>query len=98
MELAYYYYPWGEIHNYREYSKEDLMNPEIVEQIFDYCQILEASITKAGWKFLIEHYGFEELYKIDIKSGWLTDWLEEDSENPLSDYVELVKCEMEDSE
>lgn len=93
MELAYYFYPWGDEHNYREYTKEELMNPDTVEEIFDYCQILEAYVTKEGWKFLIDYYGYEKLYEIDRKSGWLS----ERSDDSLEEYIEWVKYEIQTS-
>ena len=68
--LAYYYYPFKGNQELREYTKEELMDPNKVEELFDYCQILEAYITKEGWEFLIRHYGYEKLYEIDKKSGW----------------------------
>ena len=46
------------------------MDPDKVEELFDYCQILEAYITKSGWDFLIDHYGYDGLYDIDKKSKW----------------------------
>lgn len=69
--LAFYMpYPY-EKDNILEYTENDLMNPEIVEQLFDYCQILEGYITKTGWGFLISNYGYEALFEINKKSGWL---------------------------
>ena len=65
--LAYYHYPFVQNQNYREYIKDDLMKLEVVEELFDYCQILEAYITKKGWEFLIDYYGYEKLYEIDKK-------------------------------
>jgi hypothetical protein len=52
------------------YFQDDLMTREQVEQLFDYCQILEAIIYEAGWEFLINHYGFRELFEINNNSGW----------------------------
>ena len=64
--LAFYLYPF-EPHNKSiapiEYTKKDLMNPSKVEELFDYCQILEAYITRPGWEFLIQVHGYEGLYK-----------------------------------
>ena len=65
--LAYYHYPFVQNQDYREYTRDELIKPEIVEELFDYCQILEAYITKKGWAFLIEYYGYEKLYEIDKK-------------------------------
>ncbi len=66
--LAYYYYPFFDNHNFTEYTKNDLTNPSKVEELFDYCQILEAYITKSGWEFLINYYGYEKLYEINKKA------------------------------
>ncbi|MDE6664718.1 MAG: hypothetical protein K2K14_00795 [Ruminococcus sp.] len=88
--LAYYYYPFSDNHNLMEYTKNDLMNPSKVEELFDYCQILEAYITKSGWKFLINYYGYEKLYEIDIKSGWF------DAET-LDEYILYVQSDMDNS-
>ena len=68
--LAFYHYPFFENQKCMEYTRDDLMNPDKVGELFDYCQILEAYITKSGWDFLINHYGYDGLYDIDKKSGW----------------------------
>ncbi|MEE5993371.1 MAG: hypothetical protein V3G42_09035 [Oscillospiraceae bacterium] len=52
--LAYYLYPFVPNQNVKEYTKEDLMNPDTVQELFDYCQILEGYITKSGWRFLMK--------------------------------------------
>ncbi len=65
--LAFYLYPFeprNESIAPVEYTKEELMSPSKVEELFDYCQILEAYITRAGWEFLIQVHGYEGLYKI----------------------------------
>ena len=89
MALAYYFPSWDTNDNYKAYYKEDLMNPQTVEELFDYCQILYADITKSGWEFLIEYYGFQGLYEIDQKSGWLTDCGTEVMS--LEEYIQWVK-------
>lgn len=89
--LAFYLYPFVPNQDIKEYTKEDLMNPNKVEELFDYCQILEAYITKSGWEFLIQHYGYEKLYEINNKSGWL------DADN-LDDFISWVEYEIECSE
>ena len=86
--LAYYHYPFVQNQDLREYTKEELTDPKIVEELFDYCQILEAYITKQGWAFLIEHYGYEKLYEIDKKSGWLDD-------DTLEEYIASVEYEID---
>lgn len=82
--LAYRLYPFAPGQNVVEYTGEQLMEPETVKKLFDYCQILEAYITKKGWAFLTDHYGYEKLYEIDKKSGW-TD------EDTLAGYIERVR-------
>ena len=89
--LAYYFYPFVPNQDYREYTQEELQDPAIVEELFDYCQILEAYITKKGWAFLIDHYGYEKLYEIDKRSGWI------DAET-LEEYREWVRYEVNISE
>lgn len=89
--LAFYLYPFVPNQDIKEYTKEDLMNPNKVEELFDYCQILEAYITKSGWKFLIQHYGYEKLYEINNSSGWM------DADN-LDDFISWVEYEIECSE
>ena len=82
--LAYYFYPFKENQELREYTREELMDPGRVEELFDYCQILEAYITRDGWDFLIHQYGYEKLYEIDQRSGWF-------EEDTLEGYMERVK-------
>lgn len=89
--LAFYHYPFVPNKDFKEYTEEDLTNPDKVEELFDYCQILEAYITVSGWKFLIRHYGYEKLYEINNKSGWL--WADD-----LNDFISCVEYEMECSE
>ena len=82
--LAYYHYPFVSNNEFKEYTEEDLMNPEIVERLFDYCQILEAYITKSGWLFLINHYGYEKLFEIDKRSRWF-------DEDTIERFIERVQ-------
>lgn len=89
--LAYYHYPFDSNQDFKEYTREDLMIPERVEELFDYCQILEAYITKSGWGFLIDYYGYEKLYEIDKKSGWF-------DEDTLESFIERVQYYIENSE
>ena len=84
-ELAFYCYPGAPCGNYREYTAEELKDPEKLESVFDLCQIYEALITADGWHFLIGHYGFRQLYEIDQKSGWF-------DEDTFEEYV-LRVCE-----
>lgn len=52
------------------YFKSDLETEEKVIEIFDFCQILEAIITKEGWLFLLEKYGTKKLFELNNLSGW----------------------------
>ncbi|MEZ4329245.1 MAG: hypothetical protein R3B40_28715 [Polyangiales bacterium] len=45
----------------------------MVEQVFDYCQILEAVITAEGWRVLFEAHGADGLVAINRRSGWFTE-------------------------
>ena len=50
------------LHNIVEYTREDLMNPEKFENIYDgYCNYY-IYITRSGWESLIEYYGYETLH------------------------------------
>ncbi|WP_028552109.1 hypothetical protein [Paenibacillus sp. UNC451MF] len=53
-----------------EYHYTDLLNRATVEKLFDHCQILEAMISREGWKLLINHHGYHALYEINKKSDW----------------------------
>ncbi len=53
-----------------EYQHSNLMDRADVECLFDYCQILEAMISRAGWIELIAYHGYQVLYEINEKSGW----------------------------
>jgi len=46
----------------------------------------EKSITKAGWDFLIKHYGYEKLFELDKISGWF------DCSN-IGEFIERVQYE-----
>ncbi|MDQ0046855.1 hypothetical protein J2T18_001127 [Paenibacillus polymyxa] len=52
------------------YQHDDLMNRADVEKLFDYCQILEAMISRQGWQFLINHYSYPVLFEINKGSEW----------------------------
>jgi hypothetical protein len=52
------------------YFQTDLMTKEQVEQLFDFCKILEAAIYDAGWDFLTSCYGYAALFEMNNKSGW----------------------------
>ncbi|KKO54659.1 hypothetical protein [Paenibacillus sp. DMB20] len=71
------------------YYYSDLIDKEKVEQLFDYCQILEANIFKEGWELLITYHGFKTLFEINEKSGWF------DCEN-LDEYKLYVESYLAD--
>jgi len=54
-----------------EYSAHELHDPACVEELFDYCQILQGVITAAGWRYLLDIHGLDALLAIDRRSGWL---------------------------
>ncbi|MCP1183710.1 hypothetical protein [Paenibacillus sp. 1781tsa1] len=85
--LAYRIYP--EPHG-TNYLQNDLMTTKQVEQLFDFCQILEAIIYDVGWDFLIQQYGYTGLYEINNKSGWFDcSYLEE-----YKSYIEAYRNDM----
>lgn len=55
------------------YFAVDLIDRAKVIELFDYCQILEATISDGGWAFLFEHYGLSGILEIDNESKWLED-------------------------
>ena len=86
--LAFYSPNPHDAENITEYDQTDLSNPEVVKNLFDYCQILEGYITKSGWEFLISRYGYEALYEINKKSGWL-------DAGSLEEYIKALDYEIE---
>ena len=66
MEIAYRIYP---LQNGTVYTEEEIQIIDDVVRLFDYCQILEASISKGGWNYLIDRFGLNELFEADKKSG-----------------------------
>jgi hypothetical protein len=65
--LAWRIYPEP---NGTDYYEKDLDTEKKVQTLFDYCQILEASVFDEGWQFLLRHYGIRTLYEINERSGW----------------------------
>ena len=81
MEIAYRIYP---LPNGTVYTEDNVRTIDDVVEIFDYCQISEAMISKKGWNYLIERFGTEKLYQADKESGWFA-----------GDSVEDFICELE---
>ncbi|MCL2387062.1 MAG: hypothetical protein FWC89_05860 [Defluviitaleaceae bacterium] len=83
--LAWYKYP---LPKGTAYFENELKQPSIVIEIFDYCQILLAYITKAGWDFLIEYYGYDRLFILNEKSGWFDC-------STIAEFIKYVQSEYE---
>ncbi len=76
--LAWRKYPIPRGSNYYRHSLQQEFN---VTVLFDFCQIMEATIFAEGWNFLISNYGLNKLYEIDKVSQWFDsdskeEWLE----------------------
>lgn len=82
--LAFNIYP---LPNGIRYSKSDLLNGDILIDIFNYCQILEATIFPAGWELILGGYTLDELLKLNTISGWLD---VDNIEDLLSEIKELI--------
>jgi hypothetical protein len=54
-----------------DYFKNDLDTEQKVIELFDYCQILEAIVTKEGWEFLLDKYGLKKVFELNNLSGWI---------------------------
>lgn len=66
--LAWYRYPEPAG---RAYTARELEDAVIVEQLFDYCQLLLAFISARGWEVLLLHHGIDAVLAISRRSGWL---------------------------
>lgn len=85
MEIAYRIYPWP---NGTVYTEKELTTIDDVVGLFDYCQILDACISKKGWEYLINIFGYEKLYEADKISGWF-------DLDTLEEFIEEVKYQIE---
>lgn len=85
--LAFYVYP---LPQGTSFTADDLSVPVNVETLFDYRQIWLAVISKEGWEFLIQQYGYDGLFEINSKSGWI------DCER-LDEFIEVLEYEKETS-
>ena len=83
--LAFYVYP---LPQGTSFTADDLSVPGNVEMLFNYMQIWLAAISKEGWEFLIQQYGYEKLFEINIKSDWI------DCEE-LDEFIEALEYEKE---
>lgn len=88
MDIAYRIYP---LPNGTIYTEDEIKTINDVVKIFDYCQILEASISKVGWSYLIEKFGMNELFEADRISGWF------DCAS-IEEFAEIVASEMNNAE
>lgn len=71
-----------------DFFKNDLSTSVQVEALFDYCQIFEAMIFKAGWEHLIDVFGYDKLFEINQKSGW------HDCQD-INEFIGIVRLEMD---
>jgi len=85
--LAWYRYP---VPNGTCYYENELKQLDKVIEVFDYCQILLAYISKEGWDFLITHYGYEGLFVLNDKSGWFDC-------STVDELIECIKCQYADT-
>ena len=84
-DFAFYVYP---LPQGTPYTSDDLSSAENVKELFDYMQILLAVISKEGWNFLIQQYGYEKLFEINSRSGWI------DCET-IDEFIEALEYEKE---
>ncbi|WP_155979030.1 hypothetical protein [Oscillibacter sp. 1-3] len=85
--LAFYIYP---LPQGTSFTANDLSVSDNVRILFDYMQIFLAVISKEGWEFLIQQYGYDGLFEINSKSGWI------DCER-LDEFIEVLEYEKETS-
>lgn len=79
------------LHNIKEYTEKDITDPETIRMICNMYCAHGIHITKTGWNFLIEHYGYEGLYKIDKSCSFgFCSWYEH-SDNSLEAYKKWIK-------
>lgn len=81
--LAFYIYP---IPKGTSVHRKELSCRENVLKLFNACQILEAVISKQGWDFLIDSYGYEQLFSINKDSEWFDCCF-------LDEFIECVDAE-----
>ena len=76
--------------NIVEYTQNDLADPEAIKEICNmYCAYM-IHITKTGWKFMIEHFGYEGLYVIDKSCDYGFYYWHEDSDNSFEAYKKWI--------
>ncbi|MGN0684162.1 MAG: hypothetical protein ACI4JY_10845 [Oscillospiraceae bacterium] len=83
--------------NIVEFTEDDMIDLEKVRIICNrYCGY-DIHITKSGWDFLIEHYGYEGLYEIDKSSkfGFYHRYLSEHSDNSLEAFIKWISDRIE---
>lgn len=87
----------SKLHNIKEYTKEDLMDPEKIKMLCRMYCAYDIHITKSGWKFLIEYYGYEGLYEIDKSCGFgFYSWnFSEHKDNSLEEYIKWINGRIE---
>ena len=73
-----------------EYWEEDLSDEAAVYDLFVSCSQMDTYLTKSGWEYLIDNFGYETLYDLDKQAGYL------DCES-VEQYEEWVGYEIEDA-
>jgi len=79
------WYRWPEP-NSTNYFEADLRDPREVKELFDYCQILLANITKEGCRFLIKTHGFSGLLAINKAGGWFDEADDQEAVGEIPEY------------
>ena len=85
------------LNNIEEYTKQDLIDPEVIKMICRCYCYYGIHITRSGWEFLIEHYGYEGLYKIDKScgNGFYDQRSSECADNSLEEYIKWINNRIE---
>ena len=68
--LAWYMYPQP---GGTSYTEQQLKDPVVVEQLFDYCHIGHAVVSRRGWEIMVCAHGVDGLLEINRRSGWFQD-------------------------
>ncbi|MFC4652009.1 hypothetical protein ACFO26_03735 [Lactococcus nasutitermitis] len=86
--LAWYKYPEAEG---KSYCQQELLDEQLLIELFGYCKDAQAYISAEGWVFLIEHYGYEKLFELNKMSAWIASETLDDYKNNVNYYSFLGK-------
>ncbi len=56
------------------YFANDIQTETDIEQLFDYCQVLETAINNSGWEYLINRFGYDVISRLIIKMVGVIDY------------------------